>query len=671
MKIWKEQRFLNLFYLDLDYKKKEEKRKMNNRALTKNVAVVFFLVFLVSLISYGVFVLGAPSIAPSSFSVNENVSSRYNLTVNNTDNNYNLTDVNILFNSGYFTFVSGTNNSSANPNNFSNSSSSLNWTNISLIDNGTARNFWFNLTASTPGTYFLNITTIDSALTQIFFSSTIIVNDTTLPSPSQGTNPVDYYNSTSSSVTFDIKCSDNYNVSLIQLWGNWNGTWASNYSNSSYTNNTWLNITVAGIPEGSNYKWAVLCNDSAGLSGMTSNRTFTFNAVNASQGINPVDDSYDSDGSITFDMKCSDNTNVLTIQLWTNSTGTWHANYTNSSYTNNTWLNVTVAGITSNLSYKWAVWCNDTNGNISMTSNRTFNVDTADPTVTLVYPGDGDTVDDDSVTFYYTVTDNLDVRNCSLFIDNEKSGSTDTSITENTNQTFARTLAEDTYTWIVECCDYAGHCDNSSAWDLTVALDSGSGSGGGSGGDSDETIITNTTKTTNAGNLTNLGVSKSIVNMAAGDKVIFLFQNTNHTLTMKNISTGSTTENITFLELTSTPIIFSLINNEAKTFDLDGNGKYDFSINATKVTGTRISLLMKAINGSEVILGIGVGDAENATGNETAAKKIEFQIAPESWKWIALAFAVIAVAFAIATGIAVQRKKRRGGFKHHWKKKRK
>lgn len=94
------------------------------------------------------------------------------------------------------------------------------------------------------------------------------------PVASFGTNPLDNYNSTNSSIIFDMKCSDDVNVSTIQLWTNTTGTWHVNYTNSSYQNDTWIFVTIDGIPDGQNYKWAVYCNNYAGLENWTENRTF-------------------------------------------------------------------------------------------------------------------------------------------------------------------------------------------------------------------------------------------------------------------------------------------------------------------------------------------------------------------------------------------------------------
>ncbi len=213
-----------------------------------------------------------------------------------------------------------------------------------------------NLTTNYIGSNYIGVTLTDnSALTALF-----------------GTNPVNNYNSNSSSITFDFKCSYNSTVSYIQLWTNTTGTWKVNYTNSSYTNNTWLNITVSGIPNNQNHKWAVYCNTS-GSSDWTGNRTFGVDTVApvAYQGTNPVNNYTSSISSVTFDIKCTDNVRIGEIELYSNWVGTWESVYSNSSYTNNTWLNVTLTG-GSNGNYVWAVVCTDYVGNTNNTGNRTL-----------------------------------------------------------------------------------------------------------------------------------------------------------------------------------------------------------------------------------------------------------------------------------------------------------
>ncbi len=113
------------------------------------------------------------------------------------------------------------------------------------------------------------------------------------PTTSFGTNPVDTYNRSSQSITFDLKVSDNLNVNGLQLWGNWTGTWGANQTNSSPINDTYWNITVNNIPEGNNHVWAAWGNDTLGNANFTgTNRTFTVDLTAPSlsnEGANETD----------------------------------------------------------------------------------------------------------------------------------------------------------------------------------------------------------------------------------------------------------------------------------------------------------------------------------------------------------------------------------------------
>lgn len=105
-----------------------------------------------------------------------------------------------------------------------------------------------------------------------------VVTDTASPIAYQGTNPIAYYNDTDGSVTFDMKCTDDFVVQSIKLYTDATGSWIANYTNNSYTNDTWLNITLTGVTKGS-HKWMVWCNDSQGAAkgtNQTTNRTFYY-----------------------------------------------------------------------------------------------------------------------------------------------------------------------------------------------------------------------------------------------------------------------------------------------------------------------------------------------------------------------------------------------------------
>jgi len=242
-----------------------------------------FFTLIIGILILG-FVLAAHIVLPSSFTANESVQYIYNISVNNTNigATANITQVNITIPND-FTFTADTNGTDAIFETFTNTSTVLSWTNLTVFlingssdGSGEKKYFWFNATAL-PGTYNITITVVNSTNSDPSNIS-VTINDTTNPIATLGTNPVANLNRSNSSTTFDLKCSDNYNISTLQLYGNWSSGWHANYTNNSYTNNTWLNTTVTGVSEGI-YLWGVYCNDSAGNSNWTTNRTLTIDTT--------------------------------------------------------------------------------------------------------------------------------------------------------------------------------------------------------------------------------------------------------------------------------------------------------------------------------------------------------------------------------------------------------
>lgn len=67
------------------------------------------------------------------------------------------------------------------------------------------------------------------------------------------------------------------------IYSNWTGTWESIYSNTSYQNDTWLNVTLTALSNG-NYVWLIWCNDSLGLENLTQNRSLIIDVPSRSGG---------------------------------------------------------------------------------------------------------------------------------------------------------------------------------------------------------------------------------------------------------------------------------------------------------------------------------------------------------------------------------------------------
>ncbi|MHA2101210.1 MAG: hypothetical protein ACW99A_21300, partial [Candidatus Kariarchaeaceae archaeon] len=195
------------------------------------------------------------------------------------------------------------------------------------------------------------------------------------PIASFGTNPVDNYNSSSQSITFDLKVSDNLNVNGLSLYGNWSGTWSANQTNATPINDTYLNVTVTGIPEGY-HVWGVWGNDTSGNFDFTNtNRTFIVDITKPSVTINsPLNQNYTTN-SITFNVTATDSFDVNSCQYSLDGASNVSMTEAFAPYWNNTNTSMTQG------SHKADFYCHDSVGNINGTESVPFFIDSLVPQI--------------------------------------------------------------------------------------------------------------------------------------------------------------------------------------------------------------------------------------------------------------------------------------------------
>jgi len=417
----------------------------------------------------------------------------------------------------------------------------------------------------------------------------------------------------------------------------------------------------------STYNYTAYVQDLAGNMNSTSRGVIVDLAPVASFGTNPVDNYNSNSSSITFDLKCSDNIAVHTIQLWTNTTGVWQANYSNSSYANNTWINITVNGIPDGTNHKWAVWCNDSAGNSNITNNRTFNVDTHNPEISLIEPESDQEFSSgtESITFSWDVTDNIDTNiSCNVYT---KDSYQEIIYCENDitcEQTISGFSAGD-YTWEVNCSDGINQ-NVSDSRDFNIA----SGGGGGGGGGGTPQNITNATNNTeplgynyNLGDLN--GQSKS-AGVGLNEILKFGITSGDHMLKVIALTNNSVT-----LTIWSNPIQVAINKGETKQLDLNGNGNNDLEIIFTNISEGKANLVLKEL--VEQISSCGdnlcsVNEKEECctdcgcqtgyTCNNNKCELINSKGNTKSWTWIIALIVVIAlIVYFIVSKTA---RKRRG-----------
>ena len=199
--------------------------------------------------------------------------------------------------------------------------------------------------------------------------------ETVSPTASLGTNPTPGYVDTDGdgSVTFDLKCEDNIEVNTLQLWGNWTGTWEAQSTNTNPGNDTWWNVTVSGIPEGT-WKWGAYCNDSAGNEDWSdSNRTFSVNLGPKVKdvGVTPQKARNGTTINITANITDSDGVSLAKAMVYYPN-GTHWQNLTMTSagdiYYNDT---LTVSFYPPG-TYNVTIWSNDSLGIVNSTETTWF-----------------------------------------------------------------------------------------------------------------------------------------------------------------------------------------------------------------------------------------------------------------------------------------------------------
>ena len=266
--------------------------------------------------------------------------------------------------------------------------------------NGT--NSTFNIYGHPDDGYPMNSTTTAGWTTIGAHTSNITMYDTNDPLASFGTNPADA-SSQSSTITFDSKCSDDIGVDYILIYGNWSGGWSIKATNNSPINDTWWNVTISSIPDGT-YKWGVYCNDTGLRYDWTdNNRTFTIDSSAPTITIvSPLAQEY------------------TTRSIWFNVTTSENADW--CGYSLNGETNITMDGsaqawnkLNSSMligSHTVIFWCNDSSGNFG-TASRSFSVDSTPPTITIVSPANI-TYGTQGIWFNATTNENADWCSYSL-----------------------------------------------------------------------------------------------------------------------------------------------------------------------------------------------------------------------------------------------------------------
>ncbi len=135
---------------------------------------------------------------------------------------------------------------------------------------------------------------------------------------------------------------------------------------------------ATGLPAGT-YLYRVWAEDLASNWGVSASLVANLDSVlpSAILGTSPANALATSQTAITFDIIGTDNSNLHSIAIYGNFSGTWSIASLNSTPFNASWWNETI--VLSDGTYSWGAFANDSAGNSAFSANRTLTIDTISP----------------------------------------------------------------------------------------------------------------------------------------------------------------------------------------------------------------------------------------------------------------------------------------------------
>jgi hypothetical protein len=159
-------------------------------------------------------------------------------------------------------------------------------------------------------------------------------------------------------VNFNFSFYDSDNLSVCDVWGNFTGTWAKNYTFSSPSNGV-ENSLKLNLSDNS-YLWGIFCNDTYGNGKTTYNSTVTIDTIDPNSTINSISTTNNSQ-TFSFNSSASDtNLGSCKYSIY-NSTGSIDGLNINASITCNS--NPHSATVTGYANFTLRVYATDLAGN--------------------------------------------------------------------------------------------------------------------------------------------------------------------------------------------------------------------------------------------------------------------------------------------------------------------
>jgi subtilisin family serine protease len=434
------------------------------------------------------------------------------------------------------------------------------------------------------------------------------------------------------------------NITLY-LWNSSSGIFYNKSANvSGDSSEVSFNVTNLGTD---NYYWNCIAYDNESNSAFSVSN-FSLIIKNISVTLDsPANDTYIKQSSNFTCLSSSVESNGLTnvtLYIWNSSSSLNHSETKSiSGESNSTVFNHTFV---KDDSYMWNCLGYNNNSESSFAvNNYTITHDSANPVINLDEPEDSSSYESNSksVTFTYNVSDSsTNISNCSLIV-NDKINTTDSSITESTEQSFTKTFGPGDYDWKINCADSLGNQANSSQrnFQVTAPDNESSSSSSSSGG-----AAPATTSLTHAPTKEQVAAGYK-AELNAEDKIKFSDENSiEHTLTLNDVGWNSVS-----VTVESEPISLILTVGEVEKLNLTSQDYYDVYIKLESVSENKANITIRTIHEEipkqveapeEEIPIVIFNESGNESGKEEQASTVE-EPRQESKKWTVLIVILIIV----------------------------
>ena len=409
----------------------------------------------------------------------------------------------------------------------------------------------------------------------------------------------------------------------IQIWNSTHGLFYNESKNvTGIFNESSFNVTM----DYGKYKWNCLVYDNKSNYAYA-NANFSLFVENISVSlISPVNYSYTNTNETNFNCSAeSESTSLLSnisFRLHNLTELIYNLTNTITGTSNSSLFNY---NFSSEDRYYWNCLAYNNLSEFSLHGNFTFIYDITAPNVTALDPSNGTSYSASSqnINFGYNVSDNFNVSNCSLIINNQIN-TTNSTINLSLIQNFSIDFGEGNYNWKVQCTDSALNKINSSerSFSISAPVSSTTSSGGGGGGSAITASLSKTYVISNEQSTS--GYSEKL---KKGDKIKFPFfdeKSARHTLIVNNV--GNDFVNLT---INSTPIHLVLGVGQSILLNLTSPDYYDLFVKLKAITNNSADITIQTIHQpiiKQKISGEVVEDILEVHKNETFEKEFEEEI---------------------------------------------